>query len=375
MTAAVHQFVPTLEPSAVGFHALEVQRAMRDLLGRPSEIFTAEVHPALAGRGRPYRDYGAAVASSVGDVLIYQLAVGSDVADFVQRQRRPLVVNYHNLTPTRFLDGWDPGAGHAVERGRRQLGEMAEACTLAMPVSGFNGAELVAAGYGRVVVVPVLVDLEALGAPSDVGVERVLAAAKAGGGADWLFVGRLAPNKCQHEVVKAFAVYRRRYDPRARLWLVGGASSSVYGAALGRLVAALGLSDSVVLTGSVPQAALVSYYRRADVFVCLSQHEGFCVPLLEAMWHGVPVVALGAAAVPETLGSAGVVLPAGGGAAGGVAGGAAVVAAAVDRVLGDSVLREVLVARGRARAEEFSLARSRRRFADAITDVIAEVSP
>jgi glycosyltransferase involved in cell wall biosynthesis len=358
--------VPTLEPSAVGFHTLEVQRTMRTVLGVPSELFTAEIHPDLAGRAHPYRDYGAAVASGPDDVLIYQLAVGSDVGDFVMRQRQPLVVNYHNLTPTRFLDGWDPGSRHAVDWGRRQLGELGAKAELAVPVSSFNGAELVAAGYRRVVVVPVLVDLEALAVPGDAGVARRLAAAKSGGGGDWLFVGRLAPNKCQHEVVKAFAVYRRCFDPKARLWLVGSSSSTRYVTALERLVAALELGDVVTLTGSVSQAALVSYYRGADVFVCLSQHEGFCVPLLEAMWHRVPVVALATSAVPETLGSAGLLLP--------EVSGAAVVAAAVDRVLGDGSLRDALVARGLVRVEEFSLARTRARFAEAITEVAASAA-
>ncbi len=365
MTAgAVHQFVPTLEPSAVGSHALEVQRALRTVLGVASELYTAGIHPDLAGRARPYRDYGTAVAAAPGDVLLYQLAVGSDVADFVMRQRRPLVVNYHNLTPTRFLDGWDPGSRNAVDWGRQQLGELAAQAELALPVSSFNGQELVAAGYRRVVVVPVLVDLEALAVPADAGVARRLAAVKGGGGGDWLFVGRLAPNKCQHEVVKAFALYRRCFDAKARLWLVGSSSSARYVTALERLVAALDLGGSVALTGSVSQAALVSYYRGADVFVCLSQHEGFCVPLLEAMWHRVPVVALASSAVPETLGSAGVLLPEGSG--------AAVVAAAVDRVLGDGSLRDSLVARGLVRVDEFSLERTRARFAAAIGSVIGD---
>lgn len=193
-----------------------------------------------------------------------------------------------------------------------------------------------------------------------------MAQAKSGGGADWLFVGRLSPNKCQHEVVKAFALYRRCFDPRARLWLVGGSSSPRYVSVLERFVAAMDLGGAVTLTGSVSQAALVSYYRGADVFVCLSQHEGFCVPLLEAMWHRVPVVALGTSAVPETLGPAGLVLPAGGD---GRRSGPAVVAAAVHRVVSDPSLRDVLVARGAARVEEFALDRTRARFAAAIADV------
>jgi glycosyltransferase involved in cell wall biosynthesis len=139
---------------------------------------------------------------------------------------------------------------------------------------------------------------------------------------------------------------------------------------LEHLVTALGLGECVTLTGSVSQAALVSYYRAADVFVCLSQHEGFCVPLLEAMWHAVPVVALVSSAVPETLGPAGVLLPSrpGGGPAG-----SALVAAAVHRVLDDRSLRGALIAAGRARAQDFSLDGSRRRFLEAITSVVGEI--
>jgi glycosyltransferase involved in cell wall biosynthesis len=376
---AVHQFLPVYAArSAISNHADEVAKTLRSL-GYRSDIWVTSSWRPGRRHVRDWREYAATAAATSGEPtwLLYQLSTGSPMGDFIAHRPEPRIVNYHNITPAAMVGPWEPLLVPELLEGYRNLDELATGCRLAIADSGFNGAELVAAGYGRVVVVPVLVDLEALGAPADAGVARVLAAAKAGGGADWLFVGRLAPNKCQHQVVKAFAVYRRRYDPRARLWLVGGASSSVYGAALGRLVAALGLSDAVVLTGSVPQAALVSYYRGADVFVCLSEHEGFCVPLLEAMWHGVPVVALGATAVPETVGSAGVVLPPGGGSGvvAGVAGGAAVVAAAVDRVLGDSVLREALVTRGRARAEEFSLERNRRRFAAAFTDVMSEVSP
>ncbi len=158
-------------------------------------------------------------------------------------------------------------------------------------------------------------------------------------------------------------MYRRVYDPDARLVLVGAASSSVYEVALRRFVSELGLEGAVEFAGSVSDAELGSLYRGADVFVCVSEHEGFCVPLLEAMAHGVPVVAFGAAAVPETLGDAGLVLD---------VKSPGVVAAAVGRVLGDVGLRDGLVAAGRVRLGEFSLERSRERLWDALSPLIAE---
>ena len=153
-----------------------------------------------------------------------------------------------------------------------------------------------------------------------------------------MFVGRVAPNKAQHDVVKAFAWYRRVFDAEASLTLVGGVSAGSYWSALERFVDGLGLSGVVRLAGSVSDVELEGLYRSADVFVCLSEHEGFCVPLLEAMAHGVPVVAFGAAAVPETLGDAG--------------------------------LRAGLVGAGRRRLEHFSLARTRRTLLDALQPIL-----
>ena len=135
-----------------------------------------------------------------------------------------------------------------------------------------------------------------------------LAAAKDRGGADLLFVGKVSPHKAPHDLVKMLAVYRRLYDPPARLHLVGSPLGERYGPALAAFVDDLGLGDAVSVTGSVTAAELEAYYRAADVFVCASDHEGFCVPLVEAMGHGVPVVAYGVTAVPETVGHAGLVL-------------------------------------------------------------------
>jgi glycosyltransferase involved in cell wall biosynthesis len=187
--------------------------------------------------------------------------------------------------------------------------------------------------------------------------------AKHDGGSDWLFVSRVAPHKCQHDVVRALAAYRRLYDPKARLHLVGGAGSAAYVSMLERYVAALGLAGAVTLTGSVPAAALKSYYRSADVFVCLSEHEGFCVPVIEAMRLSTPVVAFASTALPETVAGAGVLLE---------AKDPVTVAAAVARVLTDESLRSRLVAAGVRRAGDFSLERTTRRFIEVVGKFLAD---
>jgi glycosyltransferase involved in cell wall biosynthesis len=162
----------------------------------------------------------------------------------------------------------------------------------------------------------------------------------------------LAPNKCQQDLVGVLAgVVALGVD--ARLVLVGGASSSGFVDAVVALAEGLGVADRLVVAGSVSEAELVGFYESADVFVSVSEHEGFCVPVVEALGFGVPVVAFGAAAVPETLGGAGLVV--GGG---GVEKSVGVVAEAVVRVLSDPVVREGLVSRGRVRAEELGLSAS-----------------
>ena len=203
----------------------------------------------------------------------------------------------------RFLQAWDPAATHGVSWGRRQLQRLARRSALGIADSRFNQLDLEAAGFTESVVVPVLIDL----ASSDHDVDELLLQrlrdAKGDGGRDWLFVGRIAPNKCQHDLVAALAAHRRAYGSHTRLHLVGGSTSATYSFALERFVAALGLEDAVEITGPVSAGALGAYYRAADVLVCVSEHEGFCVPVIEAMYHDVPVVAFAAGAVAETVGA------------------------------------------------------------------------
>jgi L-malate glycosyltransferase len=203
--------------------------------------------------------------------------------------------------------------------------------------------------------VPVLIDIDAFErTPPDPAIPRLDATT-------WLFVGRLAPNKAQHDIVKAFAVYRRVFDPTARLRLVGGSSSHSYQNSLADFIAALGLRDAIDVTGPVSSAALSAYYETSDVLVVCSDHEGFLVPLLEAMSHRLPIVAYRAGAVPETLGDAGLTLAVKDG---------PTVAAAVHRVMTDDALRAQLVVAGERRLRDFSLDVTRQKLYDALTPVV-----
>ncbi|HEX2038378.1 MAG TPA: glycosyltransferase family 4 protein [Acidimicrobiales bacterium] len=349
MIHAVHQLVPTLEPGAIGAHSLELRRLLREM-GLRSEIYASETSADMAEEARSPRWYGRRPGRHRGTVNVYQCAIGSFIGWTALRRPEPLVVNHHNITPPRLFLSWEPGVAHALTWGLGQLRDMADVAVLGIGDSAFNTQQLIDLGFEEAVASPVLFDLSQLERAADPATVAELEREKRDGGADILFVSRVAPHKAQHDLLKAFAVYRRVYDRKARLWVVGAPSSDTYWDALHAFARDAGISEGVRLTGGVPAGALAAHYRTADAFLCLSDHEGFCVPLVEAMHHGVPIVAYAAGAVPETLGDAGVLLerkrP-------------AEVAAALHRVLSDGSVRDTLVAAGRRRLALFDLERSR----------------
>ncbi len=358
MKPAVHQFLPSFAGrDAIGRHTLIAQRLLRRA-GFESDIYAGEARPEVARLSTPYQRFGAGRPGQP-TWLLYQCSTGSPVGTFVAQRPEPLVLDYHNITPAELFEAWEPTVGVELVAGRKQLGDLAGATEHALAVSAFNAAELQRLGYRDTTVSPILLDLAELdGEPDPAALARLRdAKARRHRGVDWLFVGRLAPNKAQHDVIKAFAAFVRTHNPGARLHLVGGSSSHRYETALREYVDELGMGDRVNFALSVPDAELRAYYANADVFVCLSDHEGVGVPLLEAMRAGVPIVAYAAAAVPETLATAGLLLedkhP-------------LVVAATVDRVLADGDLRGRLVAAGHRRVSDFGLERTGAIFLEAI---------
>lgn len=336
----IDQFVPSLSlHDAIGNHVRQLQKLLRGA-GFASDTYYEHVHPMLAGEARPYRE--AVQAPDPERVILYHASTATEMNDWLVaagRAGQRIVVDYHNITPDRFFSAWDPTAARSMQRGRRQLAELAPFVTAAVADSEFNAREMLQFGIDGAVACPILLDLEEYHqAPDPATLDRL------GDDPLWLFVGRLAPNKCQHDVVAAFAAYRALYQPRARLALIGGATSIRYQSALRTMVADLGLTDAVEVGRSAPFPELLAYFHRASVFVCLSEHEGFCVPVIEAMELGLPVVAYAASAVTETVADAGVLLhdkdP-------------LAVAVAVHDLLSSEPARAAVVERGRARAGEF----------------------
>jgi glycosyltransferase involved in cell wall biosynthesis len=355
----IDQVLPSLASrDAIGVHSLALTEALRTA-GVASDIYYGTCTPDVAHLGRPVTELG---RSAKDRWLLYHASIGSPVYDFVASRSEGKLINYHNITPAELLEGWAPQVAYEVALGRSQLERLAKDSRFAVADSAFNESELVAAGYRGTAVVPLLIDMTSTGEEPDPALSRRLARAKEGGGADLLYVGKISPHKAPHDLVKMLAVYRRLYDHRARLHLVGSPLGERYGPALRAFIAQLELTDAVDIVGSLEPAGLEAYFRAADVYVSASDHEGFCVPVVEAMGHGTPVVAYGVAAVPETVGDAGLLL---------ATKEPLRFAAAVHRVVSDPELRGRLSAAGAARVAHFDLAASKARFVELLTTAVA----
>jgi glycosyltransferase involved in cell wall biosynthesis len=303
--SGIHLFVPMLHRhDAVGEHTL----ALRDRLvasGTTSRIYSQIPDPATADQTRHYLAYER--EAQPGDVLVYQFATESVIAGWLAGRREPVVVNYHSITPPSFFAPWNNGISRLQVGALLELDQLAPRAALGIAVSRFDERELQAAGCPNTVVIPVA-NVSVPPVPPDPGYLRRLEDRGPGPSHRWLSVGRLAPNKEHHLTIAALFTARASSDPEAHLTLVGAPSEPAYAVALKAYAASLGLADAVEFVSGITDAELAAYYRWADVLVMLSDHEGFGVPLVEAMGQGLPIVAFDSGAVSEVLEGCGVLL-------------------------------------------------------------------
>jgi glycosyltransferase involved in cell wall biosynthesis len=296
----VHQVVGALHSGdAVGGEALTIRRHLREA-GFPSVIYAGWTDPRLSREALPLAELGAADGPQT--VWLYHFSPGSPAGERVLATRGALVVVYHNVTPARFFAGHSRAAERLALAARGDLAALVPRAALALAKSTFSLADLHAAGFPRVARFPFVHDPSRSRSPS-----AVFRRLYADGRKTVISVGRLAPNKRLEDVLRAFAVLQRRLVPRSRLLLVGDRGLTSYVHALEVLSRDLRLQQ-VVFCGHVDDDDLQACFDLADVYVSLSEHEGYGVPLVEAMLAGVPVVARDAGAVAETLDGAGVLV-------------------------------------------------------------------
>jgi glycosyltransferase involved in cell wall biosynthesis len=277
---------------------------MRDAFrswGHTADVYALELDADLVGDGRPFSDYR---TGSRDDVVILHYALPSPLTDALREHRGRRVLLHHNITPPEFFAGWDEEMTRICALGREQLGSLAAHVDLGLADSEFNRLELEALGFRRTGVLPIYLDFRRYReAPNPVLREML-----GDGLTNLLFVGRLAPNKRPEDLVRLAAYWRRYIAPDVRLLLVG--KWWTRGCYFDRLQAFAYEMDftpwEVMFLGHVDHDDLLACYAAAHVFVSMSEHEGFGVPLVESMLMRVPVLAFSAGAVPYTLGGAGV---------------------------------------------------------------------
>ncbi|MGK7346125.1 MAG: glycosyltransferase [Candidatus Nitrospinota bacterium M3_3B_026] len=291
----IHQMLPNYwYGDAIGNQVTEIQRLLREW-GHESEIFADVIHDRL--EARDCRDF----ERERGDDpwVIYHYSTGSPVNEYALERVEKLILVYHNITPVEFFEGYDETAARNSREGRRLLPKFARKAKLAIAVSPYNEQELSSLGFSNTAVVPLILRFDNL-TPS--GNDPF-----GDGKFNILFVGRVAPNKAHADLLKVFHFYRNYINKDSRLVIAGGFDAGGrYYRGLRRLVDLLDLPD-VVFTGAVSGRELADYFASASAFLCLSRHEGFCVPLLEAMRFRVPVAALSVSGVRRTMEGAGAV--------------------------------------------------------------------
>ena len=295
---AIHQLLPDIVyGDAISNQACAIRNRLRGA-GFESEIFVKrrearmEADALLWDESQPSPD----------DALLYHHSIGSELTSFAMNHSGPKCLIYHNITPASYFAPYRPGFAWMLEAGRSHLPRLAHAFSVSVGDSAYNAAELSAFGFRRPGVLPIIIDPDRWNiAPDAALLERLQ-----DGKTNFLYVGRLAPNKQQDLLVEMFADYCR-LDSQARLIIAGEAhASDPFSLRVQQQVQARGLSANVEITGLIDEAALLACYRAAHLYCSFSAHEGFGAPLVEAMWFDVPVLALRASAVPETLDDAGV---------------------------------------------------------------------
>ena len=312
---------------AIGHEVLGIQQALR-LAGYDSEIFVETADRRLEPLTRDYREL--VDASHPDNLLLHHFSIGSKASRTAYALPDRMALIYHNITPPEYFVGVHRTLARQCFRGRRELRAYVDRCDLALGDSEFNRQDLEALGFPRTAVLPVVPDFAHL----DRLPNRFVADQFDDEWTNVLFVGRVIANKKIEDLIRMFHAYHVNFNPRSRLLIVGVFSLfERYLAALNELTAELKLSD-VHFTGHVSDEELVAFYEIADLFLCASEHEGFCVPLVEAFYKQIPVLAYAATAVPATMDGAGVLVdnkhP-------------AHVAAIMDAILSDPDLQEDIV--------------------------------
>ncbi len=300
----IDQFVHTLQyGDAISGEALTIMRLLREM-GYKSDIYSVHTHEKL--KGIPL-DISTFKEDSSGHAVLLHYSITSPFNELYASLKHAFrVLVYHNLTPVEWYSPYNSRVTADLIKGREELPLLLKETDLVLADSSFNAKEVKEMGAGEVQVLPLTLDPERWNKPANPG---ILAALRDHGGRNILHVGRFAPNKCIEDIIKGFYFYHHKFDKDSKLWLVGSdTDTEIYSFELRKLTQTLRLKGLVEFVGSVSDDELRAFFEGSDIYVCMSEHEGFCVPLIEALYFKLPVIAYNATAIPETIGDGGILM-------------------------------------------------------------------
>lgn len=344
------QLLPTISfGDAVGNDTRAIEKILKEM-GYETRIYAENIDPRLPeGTAYPVDQIP---EMEPEDVIIYHASTGTELNYRLPSYRGRKVMIYHNITPPKFFAPYSPAAEQLTADGLAGIRYLADKMDYCIAVSDFNKQDLLRMGYTCPIdVCPILIPFSDYDAPPS---KTVISRYRNDGITNLLFVGRVAPNKKQEDIIAAFYYYHKYHNPKSRLFLVGSwGGMETYYEQLCAYIEELGLKNDVIFPGHIKFDEILAYYSIADAFVCMSEHEGFCVPLVEAMYFKVPIVAYRCAAIPFTMGNQGLLLD---------SKEPAFAAAVIDKVVSDEPLRNHVIDLQNNRLQDYGYFAVRRKF-------------
>lgn len=286
------------------------------------------------------------------DIIIYHLSTGSDVNFSIANYPGKKIIVYHNVTPCEFFSGYSAVSWHLCKYGYEGVQFLSDKADYCLADSSYNKRELQRMGYNcSIDVLPILIPFDDYRKEPN---KEVISKYRNDGYTNILFTGRIAPNKRQEDIIAAFYHYHKNYNDKSRLILVGNYEGmEEYHEDLEHYSKHLGLENSILFTGHIGFDEILAYYHIADVFLCMSEHEGFCVPLVEAMFFDIPIIAYDSSAISDTLGGSGFLLK---------EKNPLETAGVIDYIVNNMAIKESIVSRQRERLRDFSHETIEKRF-------------
>lgn len=294
----INQFLPTIAPrDAIGNEVFEIQKILITW-GYKSKIYAENIHPSI--KAKKFTEYSK--NTSEDNIALFHFSIGSDISDYVKKLPDKKIIRYHGITPPQYLTDTNQYLLELLRRGREQLSGYPSVTTLALANSRYTELELQEMKFRDTAILPLIINFEIYKKFNDDILLKY--------DDDYvniIFTGRIIPQKRQEDLIKIFYYYQK-INPKSRLILIGNADNfERYYLSLQKLIRELHINN-VIFTGSVSTEDLVAYYKMADIFLCMSEWETFCVPLVESMYFNVPIIAHNSTAIPQTLGNSGVLV-------------------------------------------------------------------